>query len=200
MDTTPSVNRLALSATVHCLTGCGIGEVLGLRMSRTISPTIWLAVAIAAVLGGCQLDAAPDRKDMRLSGAIYTDFRVDLPCEDQEAPVELTGVELSFKDASTGRALGATLTGRPERLELPKGPGTETWAHGGCRMYARYQVILPLAERYSVEFTPSSVPRPANRPYFQGVDLLEPQSATIAELADRGFTWDFEAPPAFVVP
>ena len=25
-----SLNRLALSATLHCLTGCGIGEVLGL--------------------------------------------------------------------------------------------------------------------------------------------------------------------------
>jgi|SRR5687768_12080731 len=169
-------------------------------MRRTIAPTIWLAVAIAAVLGGCQPDAAPERKGVRLSGTIYTDFQVDLPCEEQEAPVELTGVELSFKDALTGRALGATLTGLPERLELPKGPGTETWAHGGCRMFARYLVILPLAERYSVEFTPRSLPRPANRPYFQGVDLLEPQTATMADLASRGFTWDFEAPPAFVVP
>lgn len=67
-------------------------------------------------------------------------------------------------------------------------------------MSAPYLVILPLAETYSVQFRPSSVPRPANRPYFQGVDLLEPQPATTAELAHRGFTWDFEAPPAFVVP
>ena len=164
----------------------------------------WLRVAavyaVAIALSGCDLVTAPEPEELRLSGSIYTDFRVDLPCNEQQAPVELTGVELSFKDAVTGQALGATLTGLPERLELPKGPGTETWAHGGCRMYARYLVILPLAERYSVEFTPSSVPRPANRPYFQGVDLLEPQSATITELADRGFTWDFEAPPAFVVP
>jgi hypothetical protein len=28
--TMPSLDRLALSATVDCLTGCGIGEVLGL--------------------------------------------------------------------------------------------------------------------------------------------------------------------------
>ena len=26
----PSLNRTALSATVHCLTGCAIGEVLGM--------------------------------------------------------------------------------------------------------------------------------------------------------------------------
>jgi uncharacterized protein YcfJ len=29
-DTGESLNRLALSATVHCLTGCAIGEVLGM--------------------------------------------------------------------------------------------------------------------------------------------------------------------------
>src|SRR2546430_17342118 len=28
-----SLNRLALSATVHCLTGCAIGEVLGMILS-----------------------------------------------------------------------------------------------------------------------------------------------------------------------
>ena len=27
---TPSLNRLAFSATLHCLTGCAIGEVLGM--------------------------------------------------------------------------------------------------------------------------------------------------------------------------
>ena len=167
-------------------------------MPRIASSTHAVVVALAIALGGC--GATPESQGLRLSGSIYTDFRVDLPCEEQQAPAELTGVELSFKDAATGQALGTTLTGPPERLELPKGPGTETWAHGGCRMYARYLVILPLAEGYSVQFTPSSAPRPANRPYFQGVDLLEPQSATMAELADRGFTWDFEAPSAFVAP
>ena len=158
-----------------------------------------VAAAIVTALGGCQLVDAPDANELRLSGSIYTDFLVDTPCAEQQAPAELTGVEISFKDAA-GNPLGTALTGLPESLELPKGPGTETWAHGGCRIYARYLVILPLAETYSVEFTPSSLPRPPNRPYFQGVDLLVPQSATMAELADRGFTWDFEAPPAFVVP
>lgn len=32
----PSVDRLALSATVHCLTGCGIGEVLGLVIATQL--------------------------------------------------------------------------------------------------------------------------------------------------------------------
>jgi hypothetical protein len=30
---TQSLNRIALSATVHCLTGCAIGEVLGMILS-----------------------------------------------------------------------------------------------------------------------------------------------------------------------
>jgi hypothetical protein len=158
-----------------------------------------VAVAIVIARGGCRLDTNPVAKELRLSGSIYTDFLVDSPCAEQPVPQELTGVEISFANAA-GAHLGTALTGLPERLELPKGPGTETWAHGGCRMLARYAVILPLAEGYAVEFTPSSVPRLPNRPYFQGVDLLEPQSATMADLADRGFTWDFEAPPAFVAP
>jgi hypothetical protein len=32
-DATPSLDRLSLSATVHCLTGCAIGEVLGMVLS-----------------------------------------------------------------------------------------------------------------------------------------------------------------------
>ena len=28
-----SLNRLAFAATLHCLTGCGIGEVLGLAVA-----------------------------------------------------------------------------------------------------------------------------------------------------------------------
>jgi ABC-type nitrate/sulfonate/bicarbonate transport system permease component len=50
-----SVNRLAFSATVHCLTGCAIGEVLGLVIgvwsgwSNTAS--ILVAVVLAFVFG-----------------------------------------------------------------------------------------------------------------------------------------------------
>jgi len=32
----PSVNRLAFQATVHCLTGCAIREVLGLAIATAL--------------------------------------------------------------------------------------------------------------------------------------------------------------------
>lgn len=47
--------RTALSATLHCLTGCGIGEVLGMVLGTawglTNLHTIVLAVALAFVFG-----------------------------------------------------------------------------------------------------------------------------------------------------
>ena len=50
-----SLNRLALSATLHCLTGCGIGEVLGLVIGTWLGwstvASIALAVALAFVFG-----------------------------------------------------------------------------------------------------------------------------------------------------
>ena len=50
-----SLNRLALSATLHCLTGCGIGEVLGLVIATWLGwstfASIALAVALAFVFG-----------------------------------------------------------------------------------------------------------------------------------------------------
>ncbi len=51
----PSLNRLAFSATVHCLTGCGIGEVLGLVIATQLgwhdAPAIALAIVLAFVFG-----------------------------------------------------------------------------------------------------------------------------------------------------
>jgi hypothetical protein len=51
----PSTNRLALSATVHCLTGCAIGEVLGLVIATQLGwhdlPSILLAVVLAFFFG-----------------------------------------------------------------------------------------------------------------------------------------------------
>ena len=51
----PSTNQLALSATVHCLTGCAIGEVLGLVIATQLGwhdlPSILLAVVLAFVFG-----------------------------------------------------------------------------------------------------------------------------------------------------
>jgi hypothetical protein len=50
-----SLNRLAFSATVHCLTGCAIGEVLGMVIGTALGfsdlGTIALAVALAFLFG-----------------------------------------------------------------------------------------------------------------------------------------------------
>lgn len=50
-----ALNRLAVSATAHCLTGCAIGEVLGLVIGTALGwgngATIALAVALAFVFG-----------------------------------------------------------------------------------------------------------------------------------------------------
>ena len=51
----PSLNRIAFSATVHCLTGCAIGEVLGMVIGTALGwgngATIALAVALAFLFG-----------------------------------------------------------------------------------------------------------------------------------------------------
>jgi len=50
-----SLNRVAFSATVHCLTGCAIGEVLGMIIGTALGfsdlGTIALAVALAFLFG-----------------------------------------------------------------------------------------------------------------------------------------------------
>jgi hypothetical protein len=51
----PSINQTAISATLHCLTGCAIGEILGLIIGEALGwsnvQTIILAVALAFVFG-----------------------------------------------------------------------------------------------------------------------------------------------------
>jgi hypothetical protein len=50
-----SLNRLALSATIHCLTGCAIGEILGMILATWWGwgdvASIVLAVVLAFVFG-----------------------------------------------------------------------------------------------------------------------------------------------------
>jgi len=54
-DTGTSLTRLAISATLHCLTGCAIGEVLGMVLATWWgwgdAPSIALAVVLAFFFG-----------------------------------------------------------------------------------------------------------------------------------------------------
>ena len=49
------LNKVALSATIHCLTGCSIGEVLGMVIGSAFGlgqwPTVVLSVMLAFVFG-----------------------------------------------------------------------------------------------------------------------------------------------------
>ena len=45
-----SLNRTAVSATVHCLTGCAIGEVLGMVIGTALGLGNWPTVVLAVVL------------------------------------------------------------------------------------------------------------------------------------------------------
>ena len=51
----PSITRTAFDATVHCLTGCAIGEVLGLVIATALGwhdlASILLAVVLAFIFG-----------------------------------------------------------------------------------------------------------------------------------------------------
>jgi putative flippase GtrA len=50
-----SLNRTAFQATVHCLTGCAIGEVLGMVISSALgwsnAPSIALSIVLAFLFG-----------------------------------------------------------------------------------------------------------------------------------------------------
>ncbi|HEY7705729.1 MAG TPA: DUF4396 domain-containing protein [Gaiellaceae bacterium] len=45
-----SLNRVAFSATVHCLTGCAIGEVLGVMIGTALGWGNWETIVLAIVL------------------------------------------------------------------------------------------------------------------------------------------------------
>jgi Domain of unknown function (DUF4396) len=48
--TSTSLNRLAFSATAHCLTGCAIGEVLGMVIGTALGWGDFATIALAVVL------------------------------------------------------------------------------------------------------------------------------------------------------
>jgi hypothetical protein len=58
----PSLNRLAISATVHCLTGCAIGEVLGMIVGTALGWSNAATIAASIVLAfffGYSLTSVP---------------------------------------------------------------------------------------------------------------------------------------------
>ena len=72
--TTQSLNRLAFSATAHCLTGCAIGEVLGMVIGTALGwsdlATIALAVVLAFFFGYLLTSLPLLRSGMALSAVI----------------------------------------------------------------------------------------------------------------------------------
>lgn len=50
MASMTSLNRSAFSATLHCLSGCAVGEVLGMIISTALGWAAFASVALAVVL------------------------------------------------------------------------------------------------------------------------------------------------------
>jgi hypothetical protein len=77
----PSLNRLAARATTHCLTGCAIGEVLGLAIATQLGWDDFGSIALAVVLAyifGYALTLRPLlRSGMALSAAAGVAFAAD---------------------------------------------------------------------------------------------------------------------------
>jgi uncharacterized membrane protein YbjE (DUF340 family) len=69
----PSVTRMALDATRHCLTGCAIGEIVGLLVSGALGLTTEASILAGIVLAfvfGYSLTFVPLwRGGMALCGA-----------------------------------------------------------------------------------------------------------------------------------
>ena len=77
----PALTRLAVSATLHCLTGCAIGEVLGLVLSTWWGWSTGASIALAVVLAflfGYALTIAPVlRSGLALRAAIGVALAAD---------------------------------------------------------------------------------------------------------------------------
>jgi hypothetical protein len=76
-----SLNRLAFSATAHCLTGCAIGEVLGMVIGTALGwgnvATIALAVVLAFFFGYSLTMVPLLRAGVALASAIPLAFASD---------------------------------------------------------------------------------------------------------------------------
>ena len=137
-DATASLNRTAFMATLHCLTGCAVGEVLGMVIGTALgwgaAATIALAVVLAFVFGFSLTTLPLLRAGLGLAVALPLAFASDSL---SIAVMEIVdnGVMLALPGA-----MDATLTSplfwdpirttrrRPRRWRL--GPGlfrTRTW-------------------------------------------------------------------------
>jgi hypothetical protein len=76
-----ALTRLAVSATLHCLTGCAIGEVLGLVLATwwgwSNGPSIVLAIALAFLFGYALTMAPVLRSGLPLRAAIKVALAAD---------------------------------------------------------------------------------------------------------------------------
>ena len=76
-----SLNRVAFSATLHCLTGCAIGEVLGMVIGTALGwgnvATIALAVALAFFFGYSLTMLPLLRSGMALAAVVPLAFASD---------------------------------------------------------------------------------------------------------------------------
>src|ERR671933_1222952 len=81
MQDKTSLNRLAFSATGHCLSGCAIGEVLGLIIANAVGWGNVASIALAVVLAfffGYSLTMVPLlRADVALASAVPLAFASD---------------------------------------------------------------------------------------------------------------------------
>jgi hypothetical protein len=73
-DHQQSLNRVAFSATVHCLTGCAIGEILGMIIGNALDlstgATVVLSIVLAFIFGYTFTSLPLLRAGMALSAVI----------------------------------------------------------------------------------------------------------------------------------
>ena len=77
----PALTRLAVSATLHCLTGCAIGEVLGMVIGTALGwsdlQTVALAVLLAFFFGYALTIGPVLRSGVPLAAAVPVAFAAD---------------------------------------------------------------------------------------------------------------------------
>jgi hypothetical protein len=76
-----SLNRVAVSATTHCLTGCVIGEVAGMAIGTALGwgnwPTVALAVGLAYLFGFALTSLPLFRARLALATIVTTALAAD---------------------------------------------------------------------------------------------------------------------------